>query len=99
MLHELTTDIDEMKRSKPFYRKLFVAHLIDNGCNTQEALRTRTQWNRRTVQQVINTLQDIDIILVHDGKARNRIYSIKDWGAIDKKWIKDNLKNIKNVLI
>ncbi len=81
-----------------FARRLYVAHLIDSGINSVPALMEATGMPRRTVQDSILRMKEISIHSVYVGARRNGMHQIKDWGAIDKKWVANNIKHIMSVL-
>lgn len=90
------------KTKSSFYRRLYVAHLIDQGIATVPALLEYTGMPRRTAQDTIKSLSDLDITceFKQTEGERHRIgrYEILDWGAINKHWIEENLTEIKSVL-
>lgn len=91
------------KTKSSFYRRLYVAYLIDSGiASSVPALTDVTGMPRRTAQDTIAALSDLDIVCEFeqlDG-ARNHAggYRIRDWGAIDRRWIEGNLQAVKMVL-
>jgi hypothetical protein len=95
--------MDVSKTKSSFYRRLYVAYLIDSElASNVPALVDATGMPRRTAQDTIAALADLDIVCEFeqlDG-ARNHAgqYRIRDWGAIDKGWIAANLAQIKAVL-
>jgi hypothetical protein len=95
--------MDVSKTKSSFYRRLYVAYLIDSElASNVPALVDVTGMPRRTAQDTIAALADLDIECEFeqlDG-ARNHAgqYRIRDWGAIDKNWIAANLAQIKAVL-
>jgi len=90
------------KTKSSFYRRLYIAHLIDSGVSTVPGILEYTGMPRRTAQDTIKSLTDLDITctFVQTKGERNRSghYKISDWGAINKQWITDNLTEIKSVL-
>jgi hypothetical protein len=98
---DLTMDVSKTKSS--FYRRLYVAYLIDSEvASSVPALTDVTGMPRRTAQDTVAALADLDIVCEFeqlDG-ARNHAggYRIREWGAIDKQWIAQNLQQIKAVL-
>lgn len=98
---DLTMDVSKTKSS--FYRRLYVAYLIDSRiASSVLALMEATGMPRRTAQDTIAALADLDILCEFeqlDG-ARNHAggYQIREWGAIDKDWIAQHLVQIKTVL-
>lgn len=57
-----------------------------------------TGMPRRTAQDTISALEEIDIECEFVGANKDGKYQIVNWGAIDKKWIDLNLQQIKDVL-
>lgn len=91
------------KTKSSFYRRLYVAWLIDSGAATSvPALMDATGMPRRTAQDTLAALADLDIDCTfeqHDGERNNAgHYRIRDWGAIDPRWIAAHLSQIKGVL-
>ena len=91
------------KTRTSFYRRLYVAWLIDSGsASSVPALMAATGMPRRTAQDTLAALAELDIhcdFIQHDGERNNAgHYRIRDWGAIDPRWIADNLVRIKDVL-
>jgi hypothetical protein len=98
---DLTMDVSKTKSS--FYRRLYVAYLIDSGiASSVPALTDVTGMPRRTAQDTIAALADLDIVCEFEQEegARNHAgsYRIREWGAIDKHWIAEHLAQIKSVL-
>ena len=95
--------MDVSKTKSSFYRRLYVAYLIDSEiASNVPALVEVTGMPRRTAQDTIAALADLDIecgFEQQDG-ARNHAghYRIRNWGAIDRQWITANLAQIKAVL-
>lgn len=90
--------ITHSKTKTSYYRRLFVAHLIDSGINTVPAIMQETAMPRRTAQDTISALAELDIVCLFQGAKKDGHYIIEDWAAINQKWIKDNLVQIKSVL-
>ncbi|MGY2291527.1 winged helix-turn-helix domain-containing protein [Pseudomonas sp. SDO528_S397] len=95
--------MDVSKTKSSFYRRLYVAYLIDSGlANSVPALTEVTGMPRRTAQDTIAALADLDIVCVFEQQAGARnhagCYRIHAWGAIDRSWIEANLPSIKRVL-
>ncbi|MGE6661799.1 winged helix-turn-helix domain-containing protein [Pseudomonas sp. NPDC077408] len=91
------------KTKSSFYRRLYVAWMIDSGAATSvPALVDATGMPRRTAQDTLAALADLDIdcrFTQDDGERHNAgHYQIHDWGAIDRLWIERNLALIKSVL-
>ena len=95
--------MDVSKTRTSFYRRLYVAWLIDSGIATSvPALMAATGMPRRTAQDTLAALADLDIdcVFVQQPGERNNAghYAIRDWGAIDPRWIAAHLAQIKAIL-
>lgn len=95
--------MDVSKTRTSFYRRLYVAYLIDSGqASNIPALTDVTGMPRRTAQDTVAALAELDIICEFEQAAGERNHSgryrIRDWGAIDRKWVEKNLARIKEVL-
>ncbi|MND97363.1 hypothetical protein D3C76_414180 [compost metagenome] len=95
--------MDVSKTKTSFYRRLYVAWLIDSEVAASvPALVAVTGMPRRTAQDTIAALADLDILCEFEQQdgARNHAgnYRIREWGAIDKRWIAQHLEQIKQVL-
>ncbi|WP_191603733.1 helix-turn-helix domain-containing protein [Marinomonas algicola] len=86
------------KTKTSYYRRLYVAYLIDSGVNTAPLLIEKAGMPKRTLQDTLVALSELDILLEKEGGTKNLTYQISDWGAINKKWIENNLQNVKGVL-
>lgn len=92
---------NKMKPSKTkssFYRRLYVAYLIQQGINTVPAITAATGMPRRTAQDTILALQELDISCEFTGANKDGSYKILDWGVVNLSWIDKNLSLIRNVL-
>jgi len=95
--------MDISKTKSSFYRRLYVAYLIDSEiASSVPALVDATGMPRRTAQDTIAALADLDIECefeqLEGGRNHAGQYRIRDWGAIDKTWIAAHLAQIKAVL-
>lgn len=95
--------MDVSKTRTSFYRRLYVAWLIDSGtASSVPALMEATGMPRRTAQDTLAALVDLDIdcAFVQQPGERNNAghYAIRDWGPIDKQWVAANLQQIKTTL-
>lgn len=91
------------KTRTSFYRRLYVAWLIDSGqAVSVPALMDATGMPRRTAQDTLAALVELDIdcqFEQSEGERNNAgHYQIRDWGPIDKRWIEANLQQIKATL-
>nr|WP_312018332.1 helix-turn-helix domain-containing protein [Shewanella surugensis] len=86
------------KTKTSYYRRLYIAYLIDTGVSTVPQIMLETGMPRRTIQDTIKSLSEIDIICVFIGATKDGHYEITHWGAINQKWITNNLQHIITVL-
>jgi hypothetical protein len=95
--------MDVSKTKSSFYRRLYVAYLIDSGqAPSVPALTELTGMPRRTAQDTIAALADLDIVCEFEqqegGRQNAGHYCIRDWGAVQPQWIVANLSTVKQVL-
>jgi hypothetical protein len=91
------------KTRTSFYRRLYLAWLIDSGTATSvPALTAATGMPRRTAQDTLSALAELDIDCAFEQESGERNnaghYVIRNWGPIDPQWIAANLAQIKAVL-
>jgi len=86
------------KTKSSFYRRLFIAMLIEKGFNTIPKIVAETGAPRRTIQDTINALVELDIYCAFIGATKNGTFKIASWGPINKEWVKDNFESIKILL-
>lgn len=72
------------KTKSSFYRRLYVAYLIDSGIASVPEIMAATGMPRRTAQDTIAALEELDIVCEFEQRegARNHQggYVIRDWG-------------------
>ena len=95
--------MESSKTRTSFYRRLYVAWLIDSGqAVSVPALMAATGMPRRTAQDTLAALAELDIdchFEQQDGERNNAgHYRIRDWGPINRDWIASHLSTIKAVL-
>ncbi len=95
--------MDISKTRTSFYRRLYVAWLIDSGtASNVPELMSATGMPRRTAQDTLNALSELDIDCVFEqaeGERNNTgRYRIRDWGPIDPRWVAGHLPQIKALL-
>ncbi|PRY61626.1 hypothetical protein B0H98_11126 [Vreelandella songnenensis] len=80
------------KTKSSFYRRLYVAYLIDSGVASVPALVSTCGMPRRTAQDTIASLAELDIecrFQPTQGERHNSgEYRIISWGPIDPSWVK-----------
>lgn len=90
------------KTRTSFYRRLYVAHLISQGTDTVPAIMAATGMPRRTAQDTLTALAELDILCgfeqTEGGRHLQGHYRIGDWGPINPDWIKAQLPVIKETL-
>ncbi|OEE83692.1 hypothetical protein A1OQ_19115 [Enterovibrio norvegicus FF-162] len=86
------------KTKTSFYRRLLVSHLIGQGVNTVPAIIKETGMPRRTAQDTIDALEELDINVQFVGANKNGGYEINDWGAVNKDWVDKNESRIREAL-
>ncbi|MFG6667547.1 helix-turn-helix domain-containing protein [Halomonas sp. HNIBRBA4712] len=90
------------KTRSSFYRRLYVAYLIDQGTHSVPMLMEATGMPRRTAQDTIATLAELDIECVFEpteGERHNSgRYVIKQWGAIDRDWVAAHAERLGKAL-
>ncbi|MDX5372131.1 MAG: winged helix-turn-helix domain-containing protein [Pseudomonadaceae bacterium] len=95
--------MDASKTRTSFYRRLYLAWLIDSGTATSvPALMEATGLPRRTAQDTLAALAELDIrceFVQHDGERNNAgHYRIADWGPIDRAWVAAHQTQIRQLL-
>ncbi|UTA47791.1 winged helix-turn-helix domain-containing protein [Simiduia sp. 21SJ11W-1] len=86
------------KTQSSFYRRLYVAHLISQGVNTVPAIITHTGMPRRTAQDTINALHELDIHCQFEGPNKTGHYRVHNWGPIDANWLAANARRLATSL-
>ncbi|WP_108652011.1 helix-turn-helix domain-containing protein [Dongshaea marina] len=86
------------KTKTSFYRRLLVAYLIESGINSVPALMAETGMPRRTAQDTIKALEELDIRVEYIGATKSGQYQLLSWGAINREWIVKNLPQIRSTL-
>ncbi|WP_261816215.1 winged helix-turn-helix domain-containing protein [Vibrio gallicus] len=86
------------KTKSSLYRRLFVAYLIDNGINTIPKIQGEINIPRRTAQDTIVALAEVDIVCIFTGSLKNGHYQIESWGPFNKLWVTENREELRNVL-
>lgn len=82
--------------SSPFLKRMLLLYTIDTTALDKMQLIDKLGWPRKSVEQMIKTIfQSVGAII--DVRANRTLY-VKDWGPINREWIRKNLKGIKEVL-
>ncbi len=86
------------KTKTSFYRRLYIAYLIDSGINSVPAIIETTGMPKRTAQDTIVALKELAIDVEFIGATKNGYYKIISWGAVSKTWVEKHIEHIKDVL-
>lgn len=86
------------KTKSSFYRRLLIACLIERGFNTIPKIMSEIEIPRRTAQDTITALEELDIECIFIGAPKNGYYEIRSWGAIDKSWVMSNTVKLMETL-
>ena len=90
------------KTRTSFYRRLYVAHLIATGTASVPAIMEATGMPRRTAQDTITALAELDIHceFVPEPGQRHNIghYVIQDWGPIAPDWVTSHAEMLRQAL-
>ncbi|GAA5218224.1 helix-turn-helix domain-containing protein [Corallincola platygyrae] len=86
------------KTQTSFFRRLLLAHLISKGIATIPAIVKVTGMPRRTAQDTLSALEELDIQITFVGANKNGHYEVQDWGAINPDWIAKNIEMICHTL-
>lgn len=90
------------KAQKAFFRKIYLAYLIDSEQHSARSLMTLTGMPRRTIQDTLADLSDIGIeaqfVQREGGRHNDGYYQLDDWGPIRRSWIERQLSQIEQSL-
>lgn len=86
------------KTKTSFYRRLYIAYLIYSGTATVPTITQESGMSRRTAQDTIAALCELDIECRFIGANKDGHYTIDNWGPIDPQWIKQHWQHIKTTL-
>ncbi|MBA2778629.1 winged helix-turn-helix domain-containing protein [Billgrantia kenyensis] len=90
------------KTQSSFYRRLYLAHLIEQGIASVPAIVDATGMPRRTAQDTLKALEELDIrceFRPAPGERHNSgNYEIVDWGPIERTWVAQHADRIRQAL-
>ena len=90
------------KTRTSFYRRLYLAHLIDSGTNTVAAIMAATGMPRRTAQDTLAALAELDLVCEFEqtpgARHQQGGYRISDWGPINPAWVAQHINEIRATL-
>ncbi|HEY0894500.1 MAG TPA: winged helix-turn-helix domain-containing protein [Cellvibrio sp.] len=85
---------EHSKTKTSFYRRLYVAWLIERGSNTVPKIIEATGMPRRTAQDTLAAIHELDIEMENS----NGTFRIVSWGAVNQDWVAAHVSQIKMVL-
>ena len=91
------------KTKSSFYRRLYVAYLIDSGIASVPEIMVATGMPRRTAQDTIAALEELDIVCEfeqREGRAQppGRLMSSATGGAVRREWVVEQHRRIAAAL-
>ncbi|RTR05258.1 winged helix-turn-helix domain-containing protein [Halomonas nitroreducens] len=90
------------KTQSSFYRRLYVAHLVATGTASVPAIMAATGMPRRTAQDTLTALAELDIRCEFEpapGRRHNiGHYVLRDWGPIDPDWVTRHAERLRETL-
>ncbi|HSP59140.1 MAG TPA: winged helix-turn-helix domain-containing protein [Halomonas sp.] len=90
------------KTQSSFYRRLYVAYLVDAGIASVPVIVEATGMPRRTAQDTLAALAELDIVcefVKADGGRHNiGAYVIRDWGPINPDWVASHAARLRDAL-
>jgi len=91
------------KTRTSFYRRLYIAHLIDAGiAESVPAIVEVSGMPRRTAQDTLSALAELDVVCEFEQTAgerhRSGRYVIRDWGPISPVWVARHIAEIAGAL-
>lgn len=86
------------KTRTSFYRRLYLAWLIEQGIDSVPAIQAATGMPRRTAQDTLAALAELDIQCQFDGANKNGHYRIVQWGPIDAVWVSQHAETLAHTL-
>lgn len=82
------------KTKTSFYRRIYVAWLIQQGINSVPKIIAATGMPRRTAQDTLAAIHELAIEM----ENTNGTYRIASWGAVNQQWVEHNIQHLKEVL-
>ncbi|HSH47700.1 MAG TPA: winged helix-turn-helix domain-containing protein [Halomonas sp.] len=90
------------KTRSSFYRRLYLAHLVARDIDSVPAITEATGMPRRTAQDTLAALSELDIDCVFEPTPGERHnvgqYVIHDWGPIDPDWLEEHAERLRKAL-
>lgn len=82
------------KTKTSFYRRIYIAWLITQGVNTVPSIIAATGMPRRTAQDTLSAIHELDIELGNN----NGTFEVLAWGAVNPEWVAAHVSYLKQVL-
>lgn len=82
------------KTKTSFYRRIYVAWLIQQNINTVPKISAATGMPRRTAQDTLAAIHELDIVM----ENTNGNFRIVDWGAVNESWVVAHIHQLEKVL-
>lgn len=90
------------KTQTSFYRRLYLAHLIECGIASVPSIVAATGMPRRTAQDTLKALGELHIrceFRPEPGERHNSgQYVIADWGPFDRQWVTQHADHMRIAL-
>ena len=102
MAKNKTQEFKIEKTKIAYYRKIYIAYMISTDKHNLNTLQELTGMPRPTIVTALSGLTDIGIehefIQIDGLRNRHGYYKITNWGDHSRKWIKDNLHYVMDIL-
>lgn len=82
------------KTKTSFYRRIYVTWLIQQGVNTIPKIIAATGMPRRTAQDTLAAIHELDIELGN----LSGTYRVVSWGAVNEHWVLIHIQHLKTTL-
>lgn len=90
------------KTRSSFYRRLYLAYLVARDIDNVPAITEATGMPRRTAQDTLAALAELDIDCVFEPTPGERHnigqYVIHDWGPINPDWLEVHAERLRKAL-
>lgn len=85
---------EHSKTKTSFYRRIYVAYLVEQGINTVPKIVAATGMPRRTAQDTLAAIHELAIQLDNTEGT----FCVANWGAVNPRWVAENVPLLKQVL-
>ncbi|MEZ8959544.1 helix-turn-helix domain-containing protein [Vibrio lentus] len=87
-----------MSTKAQLYKRYLVAYSIHCGIDSVPKLRRELEMPYRTIQNIIDSLEGLDIKVEFIGAKKTGRYVILDWGPYKLSWMKKEAPYMRQVL-